>query len=383
MSLPPDESPILTINEVMALSMEEMYDVLLKVPVVQHWPGVLCRMVAEYLRNTHLIVIAQKGIFMMNPYTPSPWQRLPSPTQHSIDGATTVYDNQLIGFESRNHLATKAVVLSADSLVWDYDRLPGLKHQRARAAVVGVTSISLTPSISSTTHVHVIGEPFDVRSNSRAGGTTHEVCCYTSSPTIDIASSSSTPSLAAAMAKAYTKEAKHKSHHEWTYAASSEVARTYASATLCGDNIWYVGGWHPDRGSLASVESYNIATKTWTTRAPLKYHRESPVAVSYKGYPMVIGGYHKSKQHYTIERWTSFELWEIMPWRLPEPMAALICAQIIDDLLIVIGDNRLGEDRVLCYSRNLSTSLSTKDDTWQLLPSPMVPSSLMTSVTWQ
>ena len=64
----------------------------------------------------------------------------------------------------------------------------------------------------------------------------------------------------------------------WSSKADMPTARNWATAVVENNIIYVMGGWNGGSGSLATVESYNPATDTWTEEAPLLVGKWAPSA---------------------------------------------------------------------------------------------------------
>ena len=131
---------------------------------------------------------------------------------------------------------------------------------------------------------------------------------------------------------------------DWKPIRDAPFRRQYAGATAVDGKIWVIGGIGV-RTSSTTTKTYDPGTDTWTTGPglPLPLHHFS--AVTYRGEPVVIGGFvpgaeltsKQSDRVYALRG----DAWEQLP-PLNHPRAAAAAA-VVGDKIVVVGGQANGK----------------------------------------
>ncbi len=134
-------------------------------------------------------------------------------------------------------------------------------------------------------------------------------------------------------------EAYHPLTDSWAVLAPMPTSRLQFAAVETGGAIYAMGGFdesNPALGSLAVVEAYDIATNTWSARAPLPTARQGLVGVVIDGLIYAIGGNRNGTYHATVEVYDPVtNTWNVQP---PMPSARNVAAgAVVDGIAHVFG----------------------------------------------
>uniref|UniRef100_A0A8C5DF04 Uncharacterized protein n=1 Tax=Gouania willdenowi TaxID=441366 RepID=A0A8C5DF04_GOUWI len=87
--------------------------------------------------------------------------------------------------------------------------------------------------------------------------------------------------------------------NQWTFIASMNLGRSYASCTTLNNKIYICGGW--SNGAMNTAEYYNPDTNQWTLITPMGTHRYKLGVIAYMGHIFAVGGNDGSRRRRSAE----------------------------------------------------------------------------------
>jgi non-specific serine/threonine protein kinase len=132
---------------------------------------------------------------------------------------------------------------------------------------------------------------------------------------------------------------------KWAKLADAPSPRQYAAATEQGGRVWLLGGISADETATADTAIYDRGLNNWTVGPKLPQPLHHVSAVTYKGDPVVIGGFvpgaeltsGQSNKVYALKG----DKWEALP-----PMKharAAAAAAVVGDKIVVVGGQADGK----------------------------------------
>ncbi|KAK7864722.1 hypothetical protein R5R35_013610 [Gryllus longicercus] len=117
---------------------------------------------------------------------------------------------------------------------------------------------------------------------------------------------------------------------QWTCETSLPDPRRHHSVCVIDDDIYIIGGFGRHRVIMGTVERYNIASKTWTRRAPLPISMYSAACCVHKGFIYVFG---VENCYYNVKEnsWYSFNK-PLLPGKM-----TFSCAMSHEDSIYLVG----------------------------------------------
>jgi glucose/arabinose dehydrogenase/N-acetylneuraminic acid mutarotase len=161
----------------------------------------------------------------------------------------------------------------------------------------------------------------------------------------------------------------------WKSLAPSPTARGGATARAVGGRIYLVGGLGADGGSLASMDVYDPATDTWTAGASMQVRRDNPASAVLDGKLYVFGGRTRNADGTTVEgRLASVEMYDPATgtWSSKAPMPTGRRTAVVGTAggrAQVIGGEGAGDGSAFAQHEEYDPVT----DTWRVLPKMPTP----------
>jgi non-specific serine/threonine protein kinase len=125
----------------------------------------------------------------------------------------------------------------------------------------------------------------------------------------------------------------------WTTLRAAPTARQQVASTVAFGKLWILGGLTSDATSTAAAEAYDPAVNQWEVGPSLPRALDHSMAVTYRGVPVVIGGFVRNGQTPTPVSDHVYQLvngtWQALP-SLNHARAAGAAA-VVGDRIVVVG----------------------------------------------
>ncbi len=126
----------------------------------------------------------------------------------------------------------------------------------------------------------------------------------------------------------------------WTSGSPMPTVRYGPAADVIDGKIYVVGGGvdlATDAGALGTLEVYDVATDTWTTRSPMPTAREYPSVAAINGLLYAAGGYSAPNYFSVTEVYNSSTDTWVNGTTMPSPSVFLGGPAVIDGSMYLVG----------------------------------------------
>lgn len=168
----------------------------------------------------------------------------------------------------------------------------------------------------------------------------------------------------------------------WSYGANMPTRRESPNVAVVDGKLYLIGGTDPaisngdyHKGQLTSVEMYDPATNTWTTKASLNFKRDVAGVGVVNGKIYSIGGMYgeldlpEPENLDTVEMYDpNVDKWTVMPSRMPTAMRAMAYTTIGSKVYLFGGC--AGRSAAPCTRTDVMV-YDTTTDTWATIDSPL------------
>jgi N-acetylneuraminic acid mutarotase len=129
-------------------------------------------------------------------------------------------------------------------------------------------------------------------------------------------------------------------NREWRAARNAPAKVQYAASAEVGGRIWLFGGIGADEQATADTAAYDRAINTWVAQLPLPQPVHHATAVTYRGEPVVIGGFLESGES---DRAYALRGDEWVPLPPLNHARAAAAAAVVGNRIIVVGGQAGGK----------------------------------------